>query len=497
MDYQPQNASSYQSQGEGDEGEGFDWRKLAEYGRFVAGSLGRRKLIVFLVFSTVFGLTYLGYWLMPRTYHVETQLLAQRNQVIGNLAVSGRSMPDQGAPTRAAAETVLRRDNLIALIQQADLVANWDASRSRASKLKGWLWEKLGRTTSDLDKADIILGTLETRLAVKTNPDYQGEGTVTISIEWPDPKMGYRLVTAAQQSFIEARHLSEISSISEALSILVTRATSMRREIDGTLRSIEEKKAAAKGPKRRIGGGSSARLPIPDATTPAEREAIQQIAAMIDEKKLAIKDLDDMRRRRIAELQTKLAELRATYAESHPAILDVIQTIETLSQESPQMLQLKKDEANLQAQYQARVAKTTQPVEKPTAPVLQDSAAVRAQAAPAEDDDREMEFAKNQLRFQADAYARLLERLESARMEQETARAAFKYRYVVIHPAQIPREAIKPKPAKILGGGFAAALVLALLSALLADLRSGRVFAPWQLEKALRLPVLAEIRRER
>jgi uncharacterized protein involved in exopolysaccharide biosynthesis len=495
VDYQPQNSSNA-AQGDDDEGEGFDWQKAMGYLRFAGGSIRRRKLTVAVVFVSVFGLTYLALWLMPRSYHVETQLLAQRNQVIGNLAVAGRNMPE-GAPTRAAAETVLRRDNLIALMQQVDLMAKWDASRSRASQLRSWIYAKLGRTMSQEDKADMILGTLEDKLTVKVVSDQMGEGTVNIAIDWPDPRMGYRLVTAAQQSFIEARHLSEISSISEAVSILVTRATSMRREIDSTLRLIDEKKAAlTKGStRRRSSAGSLVRAPLPDSIPQADREAIQQLAEMIESKKQAIKDLDGARRRRIDELQTKLAELRATLAESHPNIIDAVQTIETLQQESPGLAQLKKDEAQLTAQYQARVARTAQPVEKP-APPVQDSAQLREQAAPSEDDDREMEFAKNQLRFQADAYSRLLERLEGARMEQDSARAAFKYRYVVIHPAQIPREAEKPKTAKILGGGFVAALLLALLAALAVDLRSGRVYAPWQLERALRLPVLAEIRRD-
>ena len=63
---------------------------------------------------------------------------------------------------------------------------------------------------------------------VETKSDYAGEGTVNITLDWADPKMGYRLVNAAQQSFIEARHLSEISAISEAVSILLGRAASMR-----------------------------------------------------------------------------------------------------------------------------------------------------------------------------------------------------------------------------------------------------------------------------
>ena len=81
-------------------------------------------------------------------------------------------------------------------------------------------------------------------------------------------------------------------------------------------------------------------------------------------------------------------------------------------------------------------------------------------------------------------------------MELESTRAAFKYRFVVVKPAQVPRDPQKPKAAVIMGGGVAAALLLALLLAVGTDLRSGRVYAAWQLERALRLPVLAEIRRD-
>jgi uncharacterized protein involved in exopolysaccharide biosynthesis len=504
VDYQ-QSPSQGSPQEEG-EGEGFDWEKFAGYGRFLLGSLGRRKFLFFFVLASMGGLVYLAYWLMPRSYHVEVQLLAQRNQAIGNLAIGGRSMPDV-APTRAAAETVLRRDNLVALVQQAELVPNWDLNRSRIARLKDWVRAKMGRFTPDEEKVEIILGTLENSLSVTTKPDYSGEGIVSIAIDWPDPKMGYRLVTAAQQSFIEARHLSEVSSITEALSILVARATSLRKEIDSTVRAIEDRRAE-KGERRRaliIAAGerrAAVRAASPaaaaaEAIPASEREAVELLQAQWEAKKSALRDLEDMRRRRITELQTKLAELRATYAESHPAVVDTQQTIQTLEQESPQQVQLKREEAALRAQIQARTAKSG-----PTAgeilatPMVRDTAVLRATAEPSSTDDREMEFAKSQLRFQAGTYDRVLERLEAARMELETARAAFKYRFVVIHPAQVPRDPDKPKPAKILGGGMVAALLLALVAAIGADLRSGRVYAPWQLERALRLPVLAEIRRD-
>ena len=78
------------------------------------------------------------------------------------------------------------------------------------------------------------------------------------------------------------------------------------------------------------------------------------------------------------------------------------------------------------------------------------------------------------------------------RPELETARAAFKYRYTVIRPAQMPRGPSKPNSQKILTMGFAAAAGLALLTALASDLRSGKVFERWQIEREVIRHVLGD-----
>jgi uncharacterized protein involved in exopolysaccharide biosynthesis len=495
-------------QGSSDDGEeeGLDWEKISGYGRFVSGALRRRWWLSGGIVVTGLVLTYLVYWSMPRTYHIETQLLAQKNNMTTGI-VAGHN-GDGNNPTRAAAETVLRRDNLVALLEKSELPKYWDEGVSNASRVKAWINAKLHRPPiSDTDKMEMMVGTLESKLTVETKADWGGEGTVIIALDWSEPKMGLRLVNAAQQSFIETRHLTEISAISEAISILLGRATSMREEIDSIVHKIDSKtkekgdrrrQAAELGDRERRPGATGTPGTSAAVTTPSDRETTQQLQALWEAKKAAIKDLEEMRRRRIAELQTRLAELRATYAESHPTIVDTTQTIESLSQESPQLAQLKKEEAALRNQYLGRASRMPEGTmgEPLTRPILRGSTSVRATAEPATGDDRETEFAKAQLRFTAEAYDHILERIEGAHMELEAARAAFKYRYIVVKPAQRPREPVKPKPAKVLGGGAAAALVLAVLAAVVADLRSGKVYERWQLERALRLPVLAEIRRD-
>jgi uncharacterized protein involved in exopolysaccharide biosynthesis len=480
-----------------EEEEGLDWEKISGYGRFISGAIRRRWWLSGGVLVTTLCATYLIYWLLPRSYHIETQLLAQKSQMFEGVA--GRQ--EQTSPTRAAAEIVLRRDNLIALADKSELSKYWDDGRSNASRVKAWINEKLGRPPmGEADKMEMIVATLESRLSVETKSDWGGEGTVTIALDWMEPKMGTRLVNAAQQSFIDARHLSETSSISEALSILLGRATGMRDEIDAEVRKLESR-VKEKGDRRRQLAGDPERrpsLPVNSAslTTPSDREATQQLLALWEAKKASIKDLEDMRRRRVAELQTKLTELRATYAESHPAIVDANQMLEALSQDSPQLAQLKKEEAALHNQYLGRASRMPEASAGDALARPPRGPSVRATAEPATGDDRETEFAKAHLRVTAEAYDKLLERIEGMHMELEAAQAASKYRYIVVKPAQRPREPTKPKPGKVLGGGVVAALVLGLLAAVIADLRSGKVYERWQLERALRLPVLAEIRRD-
>ena len=117
-----------------------DLRQIANYAGFLAGSIRRHKILAAGTFSLALAMTAAAAFLMPRTYHAEAKLLAQRNDVMAALSNPGRSVPwDADAPTRAAAETVLRRDNLISLIRQTNLVEEWDRTRAPILKLKDWL----------------------------------------------------------------------------------------------------------------------------------------------------------------------------------------------------------------------------------------------------------------------------------------------------------------------------------------------------------------------
>ena len=117
-----------------------DVKQLLNYGAFIARSVRRHKLLAAATIVLVIGLTCTAAVLLPRTYFVQTKLFAQRNAVMAALSNPGRAVPwDADAPTRAAAETVLRRDNLISLITQTDLIKEWDRRRKPILKFKDWV----------------------------------------------------------------------------------------------------------------------------------------------------------------------------------------------------------------------------------------------------------------------------------------------------------------------------------------------------------------------
>jgi len=466
-----------------DEFQLIDVAQLKNWSRFVLHSLRRRKGVALLVASLTLGATAALLAVLPRTYHVDAQLLAQRNTLMPALGNPGRTVPtDAESPTRAAAETVLRRDNLLSLMKQTDLLNRWERGRPQVLRLKDYL-TALVAPPSEEDRVNAMVGFLEKRLTVST-----GESTVLISIDWPDAQLGYALVDNALQNFLEQRHSAEVSSIAETIAILESHAADLREQIDSTLEDIKRESAPARPAK--------ADAPPPPRRDPAAEAAKSQAAevkVLLEGKRRAINELDDFRRRRLAELQTELSQKRAIYADAHPAVAQILQSISALSDDSPQMAALRKDERELQGEYERLSARKSDNLVG--AALRSSEIAPRKKSSDSPEQDVQGEYTRTRLRFAMEKYDTLVDRVNSARIELDTARAAFKYRYSVIRPPQLPKRPEKPKVPLVVAGGVMAAIALAVVAAALSDLRSGRILETWQVERALGLEVLGQVPR--
>ena len=99
---------------------------------------------------------------------MDAQLLAQRNTLMPALGNPGRTVPPEAdAPTRAAAEAVLRRDNLLSLMKQTDLLNRWDGAGPWLLRFKDRVMDP-GAPPSEEERINAMIGFLEERLTVKT-----------------------------------------------------------------------------------------------------------------------------------------------------------------------------------------------------------------------------------------------------------------------------------------------------------------------------------------
>jgi uncharacterized protein involved in exopolysaccharide biosynthesis len=467
-----------------DDFELIDFEQLKNWIRFTRHAVWRRKLLALAVALVTMGAALALLSVMPRTYRIEAQLLAQRNSVMASLGNPSRRVPfEADSPTRAAAETVLRRDNLLSLMKQTDLLNHWYTHRTWLFRLKDRLVELIAAPTEE-ERTQAMVEFLESRLTVKA-----AEPTVTITLEWPDAQLGFRLVDTALQNFLEQRHSTEVSTIAETISILEGHANNLKEAIDAEMQDVKQ---PVQTPPVEAGNGPPA-PPRRDLVAEANKAELAEVKVMLDAKRRAINELDEFRNRRLLDLQAQLAQQRAVYADAHPAILTLQQSISALQEPSPQLLSLRKEERELQAEYDKLSARRAEGAA--TVTKARSGQASTPRAGDKRSEDLNAEYARTRLRFAMEKYDVLLERIEAARIELDTARAAFKYRYSVVRPPTFPRRPEKPKVPLVMAGALVVALLLGTLAAVVADVWSGKILELWQMERGLKLPVLGQIPR--
>jgi hypothetical protein len=421
------------------------------------------------------------YLLRTPVYRVETRVLAQRLQSLPSIT-RGTTPEDQ--PTRSAWELVHRRENLVAIIKETKLAPPRGAAESPG------LWtrirravESVGSESTDDDAMNALVTRLNAALNVTT-----AEGTVTISVEWPDPQQAYHIVETALQNFLEARQLQEITAIDEAISLMAGRVSTLRANL-----LAEEARESA---RTAAGAGRMPRLavaPSRSATAALPSEDLARVKSLLDAKERSIRDMEEFRRRRLLDLQAQLEERRGVFSDAHPSVISLRKEIDALSLESPQVAALREEERSLRDEYAALLAAESRrtgttgaaPVAEapPPAPVIR---------LPSSSSSGEV---SERLRDARTQYHQMVERLNDAQLALDTSRAAFKYRYSVVWPAQVPKDPVSPKAVRVFGLGGILSVILALAAVTLVDVRRGTIVERWQVEQTMGLPVLGEIGR--
>jgi uncharacterized protein involved in exopolysaccharide biosynthesis len=512
----------------------FGPRQLAHYAGFACRAIWRRKVLVVVTFVLTFALIVAAAKYAPPTYEIEVKLLTQKSDIIASLSNPGRTIPyDVNAPTKAAAETVLRRDNVIGLIRETNLLEAWDQTRAPILRLYDRLAAKIkGREPTLDEKLDRLVAEIEDRMSVAT--DEKANDVVTIWLRWPDGASGYQLVERAQKAFLDARQLEETQQITEAIALLEKYRQNLTRDLTVTLAELTRTQALVLSqlpapprlpstPRSLVAQAldSPNSLLMPSAfedealVDPALRAdpRLRGLKTSIAAKRNELARLENDQKGKLGQLQAELAAARMIYTANHPTVQSLQQNVAAFQHTSPQILTLRQELDRMETQADEFSALAAErfirsemskrgiaPRPAPVAPVTQ-AAAVPAPVALADTDLPGMprriavaEFATLRLRMELNQLQGILERTDAARIELAVSQKAFKHRYSVVSPASEPGRPTFPNKRAVVLAGFVIAMLFALFVAIAADVLSHRILEPWQVQRQLGLPLLGKVR---
>jgi|RhiMethySRZTD1v2_1073278.scaffolds.fasta_scaffold03938_11 uncharacterized protein involved in exopolysaccharide biosynthesis len=497
---------------------------VKSYGAFAWRAIRRRKVAMGLTFVVVFGVAMGVLALWPRTYHCEsTILISQSGALIGS---------DERGAYRGAGDLIRRRENALKVVRDTDLARRSIAERPKFQRFKDWVFRRGEPRAEDMEAP--LVWAVQTSLWIRQ----EGESLV-FGVDWGAPESAALLVAAAQKIYLAERHVSEISTIQEKMQIMDGHAVRTRKEIEEIAEQIkgmrEEKVNQATKPKvapvassppaassgAPVASGAPARpraptirivqtqTPIPESELAARKEQIATLKEDLEAKKRAMKEIKEQRNQKLVVAQAQMNELLTKYTPAHPEVKRLERTIEQLSA----------DDAARTAPIQTEIANMTAKIKElesapttTTGPMVtrsyvgggratskdSGSGPAKAEALPADilrllDNETETDPAVTvQLQGAISKYAGMRDGIRTAQLELDTAQAAFNHRYKIIEPPEAPLAPIKPNVRNTALGAFAGALVLALLLAMLLELRKGKIVERWQVYQ-MKLPILADL----
>jgi hypothetical protein len=425
--------------------------------------------------------------LFPRTYVVEAKILAQKHSTIPLLTIPHRpsSNEPEAPPTRAAGETILKRDSLVTIEREAHLDERWSNERTPLGKIMDRVFRANAAPPPAEEQSRMILGTLEKRIAVTTD-----DNTIKITVNWHQAETAYLIAAAALKSFLKDKSDQEAGAINESAAIVEQEAARQRDVLASTLSNVQKIRRAAIVQSTEAASATAAHGVTGVSGVVALPQTSAEITALLAEKRHAIQLLEEARQRRLADLRVQLEDLRATLTPAHPSVLAMEEKIRQATAPLPELQSLKQAEAEILAQIKG-AAPAVSPMAAPAA--AGEGASTAARVILQHGEDAELSTARAKLSVAVQRYEELMERLDATRLELLSEQAAFKYRYVVMVPPELPKQAAKPSLPLVVALGALGSVLLAFLAAGLRDLLSGRFVEIWQVQGKLPIPLIAEV----
>src|SRR5262249_60502724 len=90
--------------------------------------------------------------------------------------------------TKTESVEILKRDNVLALIEETKLLERWDAERGLLLRLKDRAVGVFTGPVSEQDRIRAVVGVVEKRVMVSAD-----DTTITITVDWPNAKTAHHL----------------------------------------------------------------------------------------------------------------------------------------------------------------------------------------------------------------------------------------------------------------------------------------------------------------
>ncbi len=490
-----------ETQGPGGDGEeeGIDLEGVKEKLGFVFRAPRRHPWLTATVFAVIAALGITVSVTMPRIYNSTVKLLAQKTMMIPALSNPGVQIHEGDfAPTKDVADVIRRRENIVELVEESNLVERFYATRTGALRFKDKVMAALSRPQTDEEKAHAVVGTLEKRLEVTADPD-----SVTISVDWSDPSTAYSLVTQLQKNFMDARYDSDVAMVGDAVALLEQHAKTELEQVDSALADLQAaRNMTNKGKPAVAPSDAPALAPAVPRAAPvvvAPRRVVTpdaDVALSLEEKRREIKTFEDDRQRQLDALKQQLVQAQLTLTAQHPTVVALQQKVDDLSQPSPDLARLKSEERAIMAQLApaAEEGPSSGPSGVFSMPrtAAGGTGSLAAQAVP-EREDPALTAPRERLEAAIRRYQELQARIESAKLQLDIVRTAYQYRYRVITPAEVAAAPKKPIALIVGLASVLGAALAGLLAAAFADWSRGLILETWQVRRVLKLEVLTEL----
>ena len=502
-----------QDASDGGESEGMNLEAIRERVGFLLRAPRRRPWLAVTTFVVVAGLGLTVSATMPRTYSAQVKLLARRSPLL-------RPNPQaEDNPTKNVAAMIMRRDNLVQLAKEENLPERFDQTRSGALRLKDKVIAKLFGAPSEAAKLRQMVFTLEQKLNVEIEKD---DATVDITVDWANAQIAYDLVTRVQKNFLELRYDSDVAAITDSVAVFEEHAKNELAIVDKELEEYEKimaqraasaAAAAAAAPLHGPNGAVLAPRPLSGrggGASLAPAPVDLDLAKALEEKRGQLRSAEEGQRRNLETLRAQLVQAQLTLTPMHPTVIALQQQVDAMSQPSPELMQLRSDERALMAQLAPPRTPTVAAAPSPfrggaQSPPPDASASSSAALAPPPapvgmdrdslDRDGPLQIAQAKLAMAIRSSQEALSRVDEAKEELDFTRAAYKYRYSVFTPAEVPSKPKKATATLVGVGSLFGAALLAILLAAASDMATGLILESWQVRRQLKLEVLGEFDR--